>query len=275
MAGANPSIRRLRREANRSTLDTHSTAPDALCSALPAVLALPERLDYGFEGFSEDAFAALDRLRQDPHIERYREEKEALDRYVIKPFRQYRDDLAVNFVLPNRLPFETERGVFSRLLKNDFGAGGAHHHLWMAFYRPPRRRLTDVQLSHSLYPDRFAFGLYVGSYAKALFRAAKQRLIGHPAEALTLFNPLLENGYTFAYARTVTKNSADPTCDAPLDALPDDLGRANGMWVGTSIPREEVLAMGPRLIDTALEAQAALWPLYRWLATAEGEKPEE
>jgi len=227
-----------------------------------------------FEGFSPEAFGVLDRLRAHPHIEQYRKEKKDIKRWVKEPFKRYRDDLAVNWVLPNHLPFETEKNVFSRLLKNDFGAGGCHHHLWMAFYRPPRRRLSDVQLSHSLYPDGFVFGLYVGNYAKGLFRAAKQRMAEQPTETLSRLNTLIANGYTFTYAPTVTKASSSPTFDEPLDALPDDLGRAKGMWVRRKVPKERVLDLGSDLVGTAIEAQAELWPLYRWWATAESDSPQ-
>jgi hypothetical protein len=224
-----------------------------------------------FEGFQPEAFAALDRLREHPHIEQYRNEKEAVARWVQEPFKRYRDDLAVHWVLPNRLPFETEKNVFSRLLKNDFGAGGCHHHLWMAFYRPPRRRLSDVQLSHSLYPDGFVFGLYMGEYARGLFRAAKKRMVEEEAETLAMLNALIESGYTFTYAPTVSKALASPTFAEPLDALPDDLSRAKGMWVRRTVPKHHVLALGGALVGAAIEAQSELWPLYRSWATAESE----
>jgi hypothetical protein len=231
----------------------------------------PDPLDLRFAGFAPDAFAVLERLREHPHIEQYRAVKNAIATHITAPFKAYRDDLVVNWVLPNRPPFETEKNVFSRLLKNDFGAGGCHHHQWMAFYRPPRRRLTDVQLSHSLYPDGFVFGLYIGEYAKALFRDAKAQMLDAPERTLYLLNGLIERGYTFTYAPTVTKSLASPTFAEPLDALPDDLARANGMWVRRKMERDAVLDAGPDLVRHAIDAQAELWPLYIAWAGAEGE----
>ncbi|HYE96015.1 MAG TPA: hypothetical protein VD962_07365 [Rubricoccaceae bacterium] len=230
----------------------------------------PDPLDLSFEGFGREAFAVLERLRQRPHVEQVRREKAALEQYVYAPFRRYRDDLAVNWVLPNRLPFETERGVFSRILKNDFGAGGSNHHLWMAFYRPPRRRLTDLQLTHSLWPDRFSLGLFAGAYARGLFGPARQRMLDEPSAALDLLNSLLARGYTFAFSRVLTRQERREVFDAPLDALPEGLTKANGLWVRTLVPREEVLALGPALVERALDAQADLWPLYRFWAEAAG-----
>ncbi|MEM1042909.1 MAG: hypothetical protein AAGI91_09795 [Bacteroidota bacterium] len=219
-----------------------------------------------FEGFGEETFAVLERLREEPHIGQYRKEKEAIKQFVTDPFKRYRDDLALNWVIPNRLGFETEKNVFSRLLKNDFGAGGCHHHLWMAFYRPPRRRLSDVQLSHGVYPDGFAFGLYAGEYAKDLFAQAKARMQAHPEQTLALINDLIEQGYTFSYAPTVTKKQTSPSFAEPIDALPDDLGRAKGLWMRRRMPREAVLEAGPDLVRHAIGAQAELWPLYAWWA---------
>ena len=133
---------------------TKEPLPDAEADAW----IVPEPLDLTFEGFAPEAFAILERLRDEPHIAQYRKEKAGIKRYITEPFKRFRDDLVVNWVLPNRLDFETEKNVFSRLLKNDFGAGGCHHHLWMAFYRPGRRRLTDVQLAPCITPDGFTMG---------------------------------------------------------------------------------------------------------------------
>jgi len=230
----------------------------------------PAPLALSFEGYRPEAFETLERLRREPHVERYRKEKDALRRFVQGPFSRYRDDLVINWVLPNGLPFETERNVFSRILKNDFGAGGSHHHLWMAFYRPPRTRLTDLQLSHAVYPDKCTVGLYVGAYARGLFQPARDRMVAEEGEALRLLNALIARGYRFSFAPHVTRPEGRPEFDAPLDALPEGLRRAQGIWVRRAFPRADVLAWGPQLVARALEEQAALWPLYRFWAEAAG-----
>ncbi len=243
-------------------------------AALPPVpdaappFARPEPLALSFEGFSGEAFATLGRLRAEPHVGRYREEKAALERHVAAPFRRYRDDLALNWVLPNGLPFETEKDVFSRILKNDFGAGGSHAHLWMSFYRPPRRRLTDLQLSHALYPDGFRCGLYAGAYARGLFEPARRRMLGEPEQALALVNALIRRGYTFAFAPHVTKPEGVFSYAEPLARWPAGLSRASAMWVRRAFGRADVLAWGPALVAQALDEQEALWPLFLLWAEA-------
>lgn len=233
---------------------------------LPAARAAPP--DLTFAGFPEAGLDALARLKADPHVGRYREEKAALKAGVEAPFKRYRDDLALNWVIPNGLPFETEKGVFSRLLKNDFGAGGSHHHLWMAFYREGRTRLTDLQLSHAVYPDGFRWSLYAGDYSRDVFRAARERTVDDPATALALLNPLLDRGYRLAFAPHVTKPEGYPEVSAPLDALPDGLARARGIWLTRRIPRAHLLALGPDLVSAAIDAQLELWPLYRFWVDA-------
>ncbi len=228
----------------------------------------PVPLDLSFEGFGPEAFDALGRLKAAPHIETYRREREALERAVLAPFRRYRDDLALNWVIPNALPFATERDVFSRVLKNDFGAGGSHHHVWMSFYRPPRRRLTDLQLSHAVYPEGFRVGLYMGGYAKGLFRPARARMVEDEPAALRLLNALIERGHRFAFAPHVTRPEGHPEFAAPLERLPDGLARAEGVWVMRRFPRADVEAWGPALVAHALAEVEALWPLYRFWAEA-------
>ena len=232
-----------------------------------ADLAFPEPLDLSFEGFGPEAFAILDRLREHPHIEQYREEKEGIQHYIQQPFKRYRDDLVVNWVLPNRLDFETEKNVFARILKNDFGAGGSHSHLWMAFYRPGRKRLTDVQISHGISPEGFTIGLFVGEYAKDVFRKAKKRVEAEPERFLGLVNERLEEGaWRLSAYSGAGKSRVQNVHDEPLAALPERMDKAKALWLRTVLPREKVLAWEGTLVQHALEEVRTLWPLYRFVA---------
>lgn len=228
----------------------------------------PASADLTFEGFHADGLAALDRLRADPTVARYQREKAVLARGIVEPFRRYRDDLAVHWVLPKGLPLETERGVFSRFPKNDFGAGGCHSHLWMSFYRHGRTRLTDLQLSHSVSPDGFRWGLYAGAYAGDVFAAARARLTAEPRVALALVNGLISRGYRLAWAPHVTKPAGHPGVDQPLDEIPAGLARAKGLWLMRRIDRATMQALGSGLVDEALGAMDELSPLYDFLVSA-------
>lgn len=226
---------------------------------------LPDPLDLSFEGFAPEAFAILERLRAEPHIEQYRKEKGGIKRYITEPFKRFRDDLAVNWVLPNRLDFETEKNVFSRLLKNDFGAGGCHAHLWMAFYRTGRRRLTDAQLAPCITPDGFTTGLFIGAYMKDLLKHAKHNIAADPARFLSLVNPLLQNKTRFAYYEGVGKQQRRILVTEPLGTLPVNLDKAEGLWLRRHLCRDDVLALQGELVGWTLETFRTLWPVYRFL----------
>ena len=251
------------------------TIPDALDPPRKPreTMRLPESLDRSFEGWTEDAFGILDRLREEPHIEQYKAEKPGVTDHLKDPFRRYRDDLVVNWVLPNRLGFETERYVFSRLLKNDFGAGGCHDNLWMSFYRPETRRLEDVQITHRVSPDGFAVGLYVGAHATDLLAQAKRRIDDAPGTYLDLVNPLLERDHwRFSTHRGSGEGKHETRVQAPLEAVPDAVEGAEGIHVRHSISRADTLALGPALVDCALERVLDVWPLYRFYLVGDGDR---
>lgn len=225
----------------------------------------PEQFDRSFEGWSPDVFEMLDRLRAEPHIDQYEKEKPGVTDHLKDPFRRYRDDLVVNWVLPNRLDFETERNVFSRLLKNDFGAGGCHDHLWMSFYRPDTRRLEDVQITHRVSPDGFAIGIYVGAYATDLLQQAKLRIQAASATYLEHVNTLLrEDGWRFYTHRGSGTNETKRVFLDPLDEVPDTIDGADGIYVRHYISRQETLDLGPTLVDRALDLVLDVWPIYRF-----------
>ena len=244
---------------------------------LPVRTDLPETLrvvlpaERAFRGYPAEAFDVLGELRAAPHVETIRRLKAEIDAHVVGPFRRYRDDVVVATVLPERLPLETERNVFSRLHKNDYGAGGAHSHLWMSFYRHGRKRLTDPQLAHSIDPDGCSVGLYVGDHYGDYFRRFRERVAAEPAA----FDALLTDALTgapglppvSAHAYTKAKG-AEVRHDLAPGVDPAVLARSTGVWVRMRWPKAEVVAAGPGLVDRAVAAVRHLWPLYVWQCEA-------
>lgn len=235
----------------------------------------PASLDLSFEGWTSAVFEMLERLRAEPHIDQYEKEKPGITENLKDPFRRYRDDLVVNWVLPNRLNFETERHVFSRLLKNDFGAGGCHDHLWMSFYRPETRRLEDVQITHRVSPDGFAVGLYVGAYATDLLKQAKSRIFNAPATYRDLVNSVLKHDGWYFYTHRGSGSNEERTAHSePLFAVPDAVDGADGIYLRHYISQEETLDLGPNLVERALDLVFDVWPIYRfYLADAGADGP--
>lgn len=132
---------------------------------------------------------------------------------------------------------------------------------------PGHKRLTDVQLSFSLAPDHFTSSVYVGDYATAPLQVALQHLERAPSAFLERLNPLLQSGrWVFGYAHGSGRSADRHTHTAPLSTLPDDMGRADSLWLRQRLPRADVLSAGPDLVGWAIDSLTALWPVYRfWL----------
>lgn len=225
-------------------------------------LFLPERLDLRFEGFSAESFEVLARLRLRPSVDQYRLEKDAVANYVMGPFKQFRDDLVVNLVLPNHLSLETEKNVFSRLLKNDFGAGGCHSHIWMSFYRPGYTRLSDFQPFHAITHDSFLCGLHAGGRDPSIARAACAALLADVPSALADLNRLLKAGeWTFSVESASGGKKFASTGE--LEAFPDWIARARHLSIYRTFPRDKVISWRGNLIRYAIRATADIWPLYQ------------
>lgn len=235
--------------------------PAAIAPSEVGALIVPDDPDVTFGGFDREAFALLERLRAHPHIEQYRNDKAGIREHIKEPFKAYRDDVVVNLVLPNRIDLETERNVFSRLLKNDFGAGGCHHHFWFSFYRPNRTRLTDIQLVHSLRPSGLRIAVFAGKQADDAFQQALRIVWNDPDRCMELIHTLQDTGgYTFtSYRRECTRHTER------LERLPADMQLVDGFALHRTLEAEEVVRLGGRIIPEVLACIAQLWPVYRFL----------
>jgi len=225
---------------------------------LPKRFTVAEPPSRSFEGFSDTTFDLLDAIKAAPHVETLRRLKPDLDRHVVAPFKRYRDDLVVNAVLPSQLPWETEKNVFARFQKNDYGAGGAKSHLWFAFYRLGRKRLFDIQPAHTVAPDGFRFGLFTGIYADDLTKALRLRIAAKPEDFARLAAPLWADGWRLRG----TYRSEDLDFGPAFD--PAVMAKVKGLWWTRTVSRTEAVALGPRLVDAGLEAMQQIWPMYRY-----------
>ncbi len=233
---------------------------------LPLLVETQKPPALSFGGFKAESFEILGRLRQEPHIEQYRKEKDSIRQYIQRPFKAFRDDLVLNWVVPNQLPFETERNVFSRLLKNDFGAGGCHHHLWLSFYRHGLRRLSDLQLAHSLSPDGFSTGLYAGDNAPSLLKYIQSQIKEHPNEYLGAVNTLLaQEGWVLRVRPRKSPKGSYESYNAPLHEMPASLLTASGIWLRIEFSRRDLLNGRIELVNATLDALIKLWPIYLFL----------
>lgn len=116
--------------------------------------------------FSKETFALLTQLHAEPTKAFYDSQKDEFEQFLIRPFKRLMRSVA------NQLPsimqsyLETEKRIFSRIPKNDYGQGGAWTHYWGAFYPIGSKRIADVQLSMWINKDFLEFGFYIGEYGE-------------------------------------------------------------------------------------------------------------
>ena len=114
--------------------------------------------------FTERTFELLAQLHEEPTRDFYLKHKDAFKEHVEEPFQQLFRSVADQLPDPIAERMETQRRIFARIIKNDFGRGGAWDFYWGAFYSKGGKRTEDAQLFLSINRNRLDFGFYIGEY---------------------------------------------------------------------------------------------------------------
>ena len=114
--------------------------------------------------FSEETFELLAQLDATSTAAFYQEHKEEFVAQVEEPFKRVLQDVAKRLPESIRAVMETERRIFAKFLKNDFGQGGAWPWYWGAFYPKGGKRSQDAQLSMWMNFQYLECGFYIGDY---------------------------------------------------------------------------------------------------------------
>jgi 5-methylcytosine-specific restriction protein B len=132
----------------------------------------PTRRDVAKDGplgpayFTGRTFELLAGLHESPTKAYYNEHRADIATHVEQPLRRLFADLAAEMPEPIRQHMEMEKQITARILKNDYGKGGAYDYIWGAFYPKGGKRISDPQLFVVLHRDRLDFGFYIGEYGK-------------------------------------------------------------------------------------------------------------
>ncbi len=112
--------------------------------------------------FTSKTFELLAGIHESPTKAYYDAHKPDFQQYVEQPFQALMREVAVK--LPQAVTdiMETEKRIFGRILKNDWGKGGAWDFCWGAFYPKGSKRTDDAQLSMWINHNRLEFGFYIG-----------------------------------------------------------------------------------------------------------------
>jgi len=117
--------------------------------------------------FDERTFQLLEQLHNNPTQSFYTEHKQEFKQKVEQPFQDLMQQ-TVEYLRPEILELmETEKSLFSRFNKNDFGKMGAWDFYWGAFYPKGGKRTNDPQLSLWINFERLEIGFYIGNYGVA------------------------------------------------------------------------------------------------------------
>ena len=140
--------------------DSPQNETPTLFQAQPPQVEAPKMTDDTMApiAFSERTFQLLGELHETPRSEVYLDQKTAFVDHVEKPLRFLMRQVVAQ--LPAAIPerMETENGLFSRILKNDFGRGGAWPYYWGALYPKGGKKSDGVQLYLSVQHDRLEYG---------------------------------------------------------------------------------------------------------------------
>jgi hypothetical protein len=112
-------------------------------------------------GFTSRTFELLVGLHVMPTKRYYQAHQAEFKSEVDLPFQRAFLGAAERLPLEIHALLETKRGLFSRILKNDWGQGGAWDHYWAALYPKGSRRITGLQVLASINHEGLLCGFYV------------------------------------------------------------------------------------------------------------------
>ena len=114
--------------------------------------------------WTSEAFTLLEQLHLNPTAEFYSTHAEEFKQRLEQPFQQLLGAVAQRLRPEITELMETEKRIFSRIVKNDYGRGGAWDFYWGAFYPRGSKRTESAQLLLLMREDYLDFGFYIGEY---------------------------------------------------------------------------------------------------------------
>jgi hypothetical protein len=135
---------------------------DAFCHWLVAEREFFHEQDAEDVLFEPRAFELLSLLDENPTNKVYQERKAEFRKKIEKPFQRLFPAILERLTPEMRQVLETEKNLFSRFPKNDYGKGGAWPFYWGAFYPKGTQRVNGVQLFVAARSTRLTFGFYIG-----------------------------------------------------------------------------------------------------------------
>lgn len=208
--------------------------------------------------FSVEGFEFLKRLRATPTREFYLQEKEHLVALVEEPLQRLMRAVATQLRPPMPDALETGTNVFARVLKNDWGRGGAWDFYWGAFYPRGGRRIEDAQLYVSASCDGLDYGFSIGRAGER----QEQRFLEHWRRERGLFEAVVEElPGDLQFGRRAAAAGSEGPGPTAKEWLADPA--ATGIQVHRELTREAVLGLTFEALRDRIAADfERLFPLF-------------
>jgi len=142
--------------------------------------------------FGKRAFELLSALHKHPLQTFYEEHGEEFDATIEAPLKRLMRNLASALPASMTDALETQKRLFSRIQKNDYGRGGAWDFYWGAFYPKGGKRTADAQLFVFISSNVLRFGFYIGDYGTDPRNTFAKNCAEHGAALRKLLQPALE-----------------------------------------------------------------------------------
>lgn len=230
------------------------------------LLKLTETLDDVMERslFSDRAFTLLRELHEHPQLSFYNAHASEFVGEIEKPLQRLMGNVAR--ALPAKVlnGLETERRIFSRIPKNDYGRGGAWDFYWGAFYPKGGKRTADPQLYVVISAKGLRFGFCIGDYGQEPRRRFAKNCADHASVLIRLLESTLSSEDLIYGETEVAEGMSLLPSEGKKLSWKEWLGEPGrfGFQVVFELPPEKMVKLPEaNLIDTIVQAFLRLFPL--------------
>jgi 5-methylcytosine-specific restriction enzyme B len=224
-------------------------------------------------GLTARSFALLAELAANPTAAFYKDNKGEIVAAIERPVQTILHGAIEKLPVVVKRSLETKKNLFGRILKNDWGRGGAWPWYWGALYPKGGTRIRDAQLFVSVKPPYFEVGFSIGDYASEQRKRFVRNMRKHQDAFIKLLSPNLPKGEM--QFGTPPDEAQPPRADEPLTDISKWIADPAGLGIRASyalFPEEATALSEPDLISRVVEVFTGLYP-FVLLATKDDPMP--
>ena len=225
-------------------------------------MAMPDSFDSS-PLFSEETFNLLKLLHEQPKRSVYKEHKDAFETYLETPLKKLFQAVGDRMPVDVGQLLEMEKRILARILKNDYGQGGARNFLWGAFYPKGGKRLEGAQLFIMVNPKGLNYGFAVADLGDEARKLLASNLKEMPADLTARLSEVLAS-CGVVYGKDDDGNSG--VTPIQTDSLEKWI-MGDSLYGSTAkiyVSKEQVVSMpGKEVADKIADLFTKVFPLFR------------